>query len=67
MPDVNAQITACATRRQKAERVKDIRASPVRHPSKKPEHLHIVIQETLEESRGDAGQLTNDGKRGGAE
>ncbi|WP_255409612.1 4-oxalocrotonate tautomerase family protein [Chromobacterium sp. ATCC 53434] len=67
MPYVNVQITAGATREQKAELVKDISASLVRHLGKKPEHIHIVIQEILEENWGYAGQLVDDWKRGGAQ
>ncbi|MEO2219572.1 2-hydroxymuconate tautomerase [Chromobacterium vaccinii] len=64
MPYVNVQITAGATREQKAALVKDITDSLVRHLGKKPEHTHIVIQEIAEEDWGYAGQLTDDWKRG---
>ncbi|WP_201282273.1 GNAT family N-acetyltransferase [Chromobacterium phragmitis] len=63
MPDVNVQITAGATREQKAALVKDITDSLVRHLGKKPEHTHIVIQEIRAEDWGYAGQLTDDWKR----
>ncbi|MCD4486833.1 4-oxalocrotonate tautomerase family protein [Chromobacterium vaccinii] len=63
MPYVNVQITAGATREQKAALVKDITDSLVRHLGKKPEHTHIVIQEIAEEDWGYAGQLTDDWKR----
>ncbi|MBX9348663.1 4-oxalocrotonate tautomerase family protein [Chromobacterium vaccinii] len=52
MPYVNVQITAGATREQKAALVKDITDSLVRHLGKKPELTHIVIQEVAEEDWG---------------
>lgn len=64
MPYVNVQITAGATREQKAALVKDITDSLVRHLGKKPELTHIVIQEVAEEDWGYAGQLIDDWKRG---
>lgn len=64
MPYVNVQITAGATREQKAALVKDITDSLVRHLGKKPELTHVVIQEIAEEDWGYAGQLINDWKRG---
>ncbi|ERE07246.1 tautomerase family protein [Pseudogulbenkiania ferrooxidans] len=64
MPYVNVQITAGATREQKAALVKDITDSRVRHQGKKPELTHIVIQEIAEEDWGYAGQLIDDWKRG---
>ena len=63
MPYVNLQITAGATREQKATLVKDITDSLVRVLQKKPEHIHIVIQEIAEEDWGFAGMLTDDWKR----
>lgn len=64
MPYVNVQITAGATREQKAALAKDITDSLVRHLGKKPELTHIVIQEIAEEDWGYAGQLIDDWKRG---
>lgn len=64
MPYVNVQITAGATRSQKAMLIKDITQSLVTHLDKRPEHIHIVIQEITEENWGYAGQLTDDWKRG---
>ncbi|MEN2424786.1 tautomerase family protein [Chromobacterium vaccinii] len=58
------QITAGATREQKAALVKDITDSLVRHLGKKPELTYIVIQEIAEEDWGYAGQLIDDWKRG---
>lgn len=63
MPYVNLQITAGATREQKATLVKEITDSLVRVLQKKPEHIHIVIQEIAEEDWGFAGMLTDDWKR----
>ena len=60
MPYVNVQITAGASREQKAQLVKDITDSLVRVLGKKPEHTHIVIQEILEENWGFSGMLTDD-------
>ncbi len=63
MPYVNVQITAGASREQKAELVRDITDSLVRVLGKKPEHTHIVIQEISEENWGYAGLLTDDWKK----
>jgi 4-oxalocrotonate tautomerase len=64
MPYVNLQITAGATRDQKAEIVRDFTATLARVLGKKPEHTHVVIQEIAEEDWGFAGQLTDDWRRG---
>ena len=56
------QITKGATRDQKSELVKDLTDSLVRVLGKKPEHIHIVIQEIEEEDWGYAGMLTDDWK-----
>ncbi|WHZ22857.1 MAG: 2-hydroxymuconate tautomerase-like protein [Nitrospira sp.] len=63
MPYVNIQITKGATRAQKAELVQDVTASLVRILDKKPEQIHIVIQEIAEEDWGFSGLLTDDWKR----
>ena len=63
MPYVNIQITAGATREQKATLVKDVTASLVSVLGKKPEHIHIVIQEINEEDWGYAGLLTDTWKQ----
>jgi 4-oxalocrotonate tautomerase len=63
MPYVNIQITAGATRAQKAALVRDVTESLVRELQKKPEHIHVVIQEINEENWGFAGQLTDDWRR----
>lgn len=63
MPYVNIQITRGATRAQKAELVKDVTDSLIRVLDKKPEHIHVVIQEISEQDWGFAGQLTDDWKK----
>lgn len=63
MPYINVQITKGATREQKAHIVKDITDSLVNVLGKKPEHIHIVIQEIKEEDWGYAGMLTDDWKK----
>ncbi len=63
MPYVNIQITKGATREQKAHLVRDVTASLVRELGKKPEHIHIVIQDIEESDWGYAGKLTDDWKR----
>jgi len=63
VPYVNVQITAGASREQKAEIVRDITDSLQRVLGKKPEHIHIVLQEIAEENWGYAGLLTDEWKR----
>lgn len=63
MPYVNVQITAGATKEQKAQLVKDITNSLVNVMNKKPEHIHIVIQEIEEENWGYEGVLTDEWKK----
>lgn len=63
MPYVNVQITRGATRDQKSQIVKDVTESLVRVLGKRPEHIHIVIQEIEEEDWGFSGMLTDDWKR----
>jgi 4-oxalocrotonate tautomerase len=60
MPYVNIQITTGATRAQKAELVKDTTDSLVRVLGKKPEHIHVVIQEIEPENWGFRGVLTDE-------
>lgn len=62
MPYVNVQITRGVTREQKAEVVRDITGTLVRVLGKRPEHIHVVIQEIAEEDWGFAGLLTDDWK-----
>jgi 4-oxalocrotonate tautomerase len=64
MPYVNLQITkGDVTRDQKKQLVSDITDSLVKTLGKKPEHIHIVIQEIEEENWGFAGLLTDDFKK----
>lgn len=63
MPYVNIQITRGAERRQKANLVRDVTDSLVRELGKKPEHIHIVIQEIDDENWGFEGLLTDDWKK----
>ena len=63
MPYVNLQITAGATRQQKAELVREFTAALVRILAKRPEHTHVVIQEIPEENWGFSGMLTDDWKK----
>ena len=63
MPYVNIQITRGATREQKSNLVRDVTESLVRELNKKPEHIHIVIQEIAEEDWGYSGMLTDDWKK----
>jgi len=42
--------------------VRDVTDSPVRVLGKKPEHIHIVIQEIKDQNWGCAGMLTDEWK-----
>lgn len=63
MPYVNVQITKGASRDQKRKIVEDITHSLVTNLDKKPEHIHIVLQEISEEDWGYAGMLTDEWKQ----
>ena len=63
MPYLNLQITKGASREQKVELVRDMTNSLVRVLGKKPEHIHIVIQEIEEEDWGYAGLVTDEWKK----
>lgn len=63
MPYVNIQITTGATRDQKSQIVRDVTDSLVSVLGKKPEHIHIVIDEIAEENWGYAGMLTDDWRK----
>jgi 4-oxalocrotonate tautomerase len=63
VPYVNVQITKGVTREQKRDVVARITQTLVDVLSKKPEHIHIVIQEIEEEDWGFAGMLTDDWRR----
>lgn len=63
MPYINVQITKGASREQKAKIVKDMTDSLVNVLGKKPEHIHIVIQEINEVDWGYEGMLTDEWKK----
>jgi 4-oxalocrotonate tautomerase len=61
MPYVNVKITRDGvTAEQKAKLVKDITATLMETLGKKPEHIHIVIDEIDPENWGFAGILTTE-------
>jgi 4-oxalocrotonate tautomerase family enzyme len=60
MPYVNVQITKGATREQKATIVREITETLVRTLGKKPEHIHIVIQNVERDDWGYNGVLSDD-------
>ena len=61
MPYVNVKITRDGvTRAQKQQIVQDITSSLVKTLGKKPEHIHIVIDEIDPDNWGFAGMLTTD-------
>ncbi|MEM1164855.1 MAG: 4-oxalocrotonate tautomerase family protein [Planctomycetota bacterium] len=61
MPYINVQITKDGvTRAQKAEIVAQMTATLVDVLGKKPEHIHIVIDEIDVENWGYAGVLTDE-------
>ena len=63
MPYINVQITEGSTREQKDALVREMTDTLVRVLGKKPEHIHIVIQEIADENWGYAGMLTDEWKR----
>ncbi|NEQ71028.1 MAG: 4-oxalocrotonate tautomerase family protein [Symploca sp. SIO2D2] len=67
MPYINLQVTKGASREQKKQIVKDFTDSLVRHLGKKPEHIHIVIDEIDEENWGYSGMLTDDYRKASIE
>lgn len=60
MPYINLQITKGANRDQKAQIVQEFTDTLVKVLGKKPEHIHIVIQEIELEDWGFGGFLTDD-------
>jgi 4-oxalocrotonate tautomerase len=67
MPYINLQITTGATRNQKKAIVEQFTTTLVQILGKKPEHIHIVIQEIEDENWGFAGMLTDDYRQMAAE
>jgi 4-oxalocrotonate tautomerase len=63
MPYINLQMTRGASREEKATIVKEFTETLVRTLGKKPEHIHIVIQEIADEDWGFEGLLTEDWKK----
>lgn len=59
MPYVNVQIIKGATKEEKSKIIEDITHSLVSVLNKKPEHIHIVIQEIEEENWGFSGLRTD--------
>lgn len=63
MPVIQLQITPGATRGQKQAVVAEMTDTLARHLGKKPEHIHIIIQEVAEENWGFSGMLTDEWRR----
>ena len=63
MPYVNVQVTKGVTREQKAEVVRQMTQTLVQVLGKKPEHIHIVLQEIELDNWGFAGALTSDWRK----
>jgi 4-oxalocrotonate tautomerase len=59
MPYINLQITKGATVEQKRQLVAEFTQTLVTVLGKKPEHIHIVIQEIELDDWGFAGRLTS--------
>ena len=66
MPYVNLQVTPGASRTAKAEIVRRFTDALVEVLGKKPEHIHVVIQEIEEENWGFAGILTDEYRKAAA-
>ena len=66
MPYINLQITQGATREQKASIVAEFTNTLVQVLGKKPEHIHIVIQEIEDDNWGFRGVLTSELRKQGA-
>ncbi|MFM7469143.1 MAG: 2-hydroxymuconate tautomerase [Vampirovibrionales bacterium] len=60
MPYINVQLLQGVTPEQKATLVKEMTDTLVNTLGKKPEHIHVVIQEIAPENWGFAGQLTSE-------
>ena len=60
MPYINVQIIKGATREQKAQIVAQMTQTLVQVLGKKPEYIHIVIQEIETDDWGFAGMLTSE-------
>ena len=60
MPYVNVQITKGTSREQKAAIVREFTETLVRTLGKKPEHIHIVIENVELEDWGFGGVLSDE-------
>ena len=67
MPYINLQITKGATREQKKIIVQQMTKMLVEVLGKKPEHIHIVIDEVDEDNWGFNGMLTSDFRKNNGE
>jgi 4-oxalocrotonate tautomerase len=66
MPYINVRITRDGvTREQKAQIVAEMTDTLVRVLGKRPEHIHIIIDEVDTDNWGFSGQLTTDYRTGG--
>ncbi|WLR43428.1 4-oxalocrotonate tautomerase family protein [Bacillus carboniphilus] len=65
MPYINLQMTKGVSRQQKEQIVNEFTETLVHTLDKKPEHIHIVIQEIEEENWGFSGMLTDDYRKKG--
>lgn len=63
MPYLRLEVTPAIERGQKAEIVRRFTQTLVDVLGKRPEHVHIVIEEVAEENWGHAGQLTDDWRK----
>lgn len=63
MPYIKVQVLRGVTRDQKAELVRQMTNSLVEVLGKKPEHIHIVIQEIDDDDWGYSGLLTSDWRK----
>lgn len=63
LPYINVQVTKGVSRSQKARLVREMTDTVINVLGKRPEHIHIVIQEIAEEDWGFSGLLTDDWKK----
>ncbi|MBO9594890.1 MAG: 4-oxalocrotonate tautomerase family protein [Niabella sp.] len=60
MPYINLQVTPAISRDQKEQIIQQFTQTLVHVLGKKPEHIHIVIQEIDADNWGFSGMLTSD-------
>ncbi len=63
MPYIRLEVTEGVTRDQKTAVVREFTETLERVLGKRPEHIHIVIDEVREENWGYHGMLTDDWRR----